>query len=73
MNWLFWIVPEQKRKHYVFMLFLVLFLLPTMFNIKYTMFGYLVNLLWADFILYNFYSIQDKINNNKDNDGNNTF
>lgn len=35
------------------------------------MFGYLVNLLWADFILYHFYATQDKINN-KDNDENNT-
>ena len=73
MNWLFWTVPDNRRRHYIFMLMLVLFFLPVLFNIKYTMFGYFVNLLWADFILFNFYGIQDKINKNKDNDGNDTF
>ena len=51
---------------------LILFLFPALFNIKYTMFGYLLNYLWADFILFNFYTIQDKINK-KDDNGNDTF
>lgn len=51
---------------------LILFLFPALFNIKYTMFGYFLNYLWADFILFNFYTIQDKINK-KDDNGNDTF
>jgi predicted membrane protein len=71
MNWLLWTVPIHRKRHYLLMLWLVLFFLPILFNIRYSMFGYLVNLLWADFILYHFYATQDKINN-KDNDENNT-
>lgn len=72
MNWLLWTVPVNRKRHYMLMLWLVLFILPMLFNIRYSMFGYLVNLLWADFILYHFYSRQDNTNN-KDNDGNDTF
>jgi len=74
MAWLFWQVPEHKVKNYIVMLLLVLFFLPSLFGIRYTGMGYLINFLWADFILYNFYMAQDKINKNKkDDDANDTF
>ena len=72
MHWLFWVVPELRTKNYIISMMLILFLFPALFNIKYTMFGYFLNYLWADFILFNFYTIQDKINK-KDDNGNDTF
>ncbi len=74
MTWLFWQVPDFRGKQYIIMMILVLFLLPAFFGIKYTSMGYLLNFLWADFILYSLYGVQDKIKNNKkDDDGNDTF
>jgi len=74
MTWLFWQVPDFRVKQYIIMMILVLFLLPAFFGIKYTSMGYLLNFLWADFILYSLYGAQDKIKNNKkDDDGNDTF
>jgi|TARA_B100001094_G_C18185260_1_gene803399 hypothetical protein len=74
MTWLFWQVPESRVKHYIVMMLLILFFLPALFGIRYTSMGYVFNVLWADFILFNLYTVQDRIKNNKkDDDADNTF
>ena len=75
MTWLFWQVSESKVKHYIIMMFLILFLLPIIPGIDISL-GYVFNFLWADFILYNPYiASQDKLKNKnkKDDDANDTF
>ncbi len=74
MTWLFWQVPEYRVKHYIFMMLMVLIFLPALLGVRYTSIGYLFNFIWADFILYSLYGVQDKINNNKkDDDADNSF
>ena len=54
-RWSNWIVPYEYCKRYIFLLASVLFIFPLITGLRYTYFGYLINLLWADFIFYMWY------------------
>jgi hypothetical protein len=51
-NWLNWWVPNERVFNYVFFLFLGLYLLPSIMGIRFTMLGYVVNLIWLDALYY---------------------
>lgn len=73
-EWLYWAVPEERTNHYIFFMALAIFVLPYLFGIRYTMLGYLLNIIWLDLIYYWSYKHFQKLNNkNKDDDGNDTF
>ena len=51
-NWLNWWVPNERVFNYMFFLFLGLYLLPSIMGIRFTMLGYVVNLIWLDALYY---------------------
>jgi hypothetical protein len=51
-NWLNWWVPNEKVFNYVFFLFFGLYVLPSIMGIRFTMLGYVFNLIWLDALYY---------------------
>ncbi len=71
-DWLNWYVPDDRVRHYIIFLVLGLFVFPYFFlGIRFTMAGYLLNLLWLDVLYYFMFKVQKKWEDG-DNDGNNT-
>ena len=51
--WINWYVPDDRVKHYIFFMVLGLFVFPYLFlGMRFTMFGYLANLLLLDALYY---------------------
>jgi hypothetical protein len=73
-SWLYWTVPNERINHYIFLNGFVIFILPYLFGIRLTVFGYLLNIIWIDIIYYVSYKrAQELKNKHKDDDGNDTF
>ena len=71
--WLNWYVPEERVKHYIVFMILGLFIFSYYFmGVKFTMMGYLFNLLWLDALYYFMFKVQKKYLDDKDDDGNNS-
>ena len=51
-SWLKWIVPHKYLKRYFFLMIGVLFILPVLTGLRYTLAGYVVNYLFADALFY---------------------
>jgi len=51
-NWLNWWVPNERVFNYIFFMFLGLYLLPSIMGIRFTMLGYVFNLIWLDVLYY---------------------
>jgi hypothetical protein len=61
-NWLYWSVPPQYVRRYLFTMWLVMFFIPGyIFGIKYTLFGFAVNLLWYDIVFYGWYNVKKQL------------
>ena len=74
MRWLFWQVPDERVNHYIFFMFVAIFVLPWLMNVRFTSLGYFLNIVWLDIIYYWSYRFSQKINRRKDDkDGNDTF
>ena len=72
--WLNWYVPDDRVKHYIFFIVLGLFVFPYLFlGMRFTIFGYLTNLLLLDALYYWMYKMQKKFLDDKDDNGNNSF
>ena len=72
-EWLYWSVPGERISHYLFFMWMAIFLLPFLFGLRLTLLGYFMNVLWVDFIYYISYKrVQQLKNKNKDDDGNDT-
>jgi hypothetical protein len=62
LNWLFWQVPTDYIGRYAVTLWLVMFVIPPfLFGIKFTMIGFLLNLIWYDIIFYGWYRVKQQI------------
>jgi len=73
-RWLNWSVPNERVSHYLFVMWIAIFILPLLFELKLTTLGYLLNVIWLDFIYYISYKrAQELKNKHKDDDGNDTF
>ena len=59
-KWTTWTVPERFVWKYMSLIVLVLYVLPYLFALKLTMFGYALNLLWADFMFFSWYKAKIK-------------
>ena len=62
LNWLFWQVPADYIGRYTVTLWLVMFVIPPfLFGIKFTMIGFLLNLIWYDIIFYGWYRVKQQL------------
>jgi len=62
LNWIFWQVPVDYVRRYLVTLWLVMFVIPPfLFGIKFTMIGFLLNLIWYDIIFYGWYQVKQQI------------
>ena len=72
--WLNWYVPDERVKHYIFFMVLGLFVFPYLFlGMRFTIFGYLTNILFIYALYYWMFKIQKKFLDDKDDNGNNSF
>jgi hypothetical protein len=51
-HWLTWAIPYKYLKRYFFLMIGVLFILPVLTGLRYTLAGYVVNYLFADALFY---------------------
>ena len=51
-SWLTWAIPHRYIKHYFFLITGVLFILPGLTGLRYTLAGYIVNYYFADALFY---------------------
>ena len=51
-SWLMWEVPYKYIRHYFFLMIGILFILPMLTGLRYTLMGYVVNYLFADALFY---------------------
>jgi hypothetical protein len=51
-SWLIWTIPRKYLKRYFFLMIGVLFILPVLTGLRYTLAGYVVNYLFADALFY---------------------
>jgi len=62
LNWLFWQVPADYIGRYAVTLWLVMFVIPQfLFGIKFTIMGFLLNLIWYDVIFYGWYRVKQQL------------
>ena len=72
--WLNWYVPDDRVKHYIFFMVLGLFVFPYLFlGMRFTIFGYLTNLLLLYALYYLMNKKQKKFLDDKDDNENNSF
>ena len=50
--WFTWAIPYKYLKHYFFLMIGILFILPVLTGLRYTLAGYVVNYLFADALFY---------------------
>ena len=66
-NWIFYSVPEYKKTHYVFIMFIMMVIVPKyLFGIRFTSLGYLMNFLLYDAVYYFVYQVEQAIKKNLD-------
>ena len=65
---------DDRVKHYILFMVPGLFVFPYLFlGMRFTIFGYLTNLLLLDALYYWMYKMQKKFLDDKDDNGNNSF
>ena len=51
-SWSTWAIPYKYLKRYFFLMIGILFILPVLTGLRYTLAGYVVNYLFADALFY---------------------
>ncbi len=51
-SWLMWAIPNKYIQRYFFLMIGVLFVLPLLTGLRYTIIGYTINYLFADALFY---------------------
>ena len=51
-SWFTWVIPHKYLKRYFFLMIGILFILPVVTGLRYTLAGYVVNYLFADALFY---------------------
>ena len=54
-KWSNWIVPKKYIGHYLFLFFCVLVVLPLISGLRYTFYGFILNVFWADLMFFIWY------------------
>lgn len=71
-KWIFFSVPEHKKMHYVFVMFMMMFIVPKyIFGLQFTILGNFINFLIYDFIYYQWYRVEQFIIKNRRKDDEN--
>jgi hypothetical protein len=61
-KWSTWAVPVEYVPFYLFIMFMSLYVLPKyVFGLSFTTLGWLINLLWFDFVFYIWYKVKTTI------------
>ena len=55
LEWNRWSVPYNFIKHYLLVMLGVLVIFPKIFGLQFTLLGYVINYLWADFMFFHWY------------------
>ena len=73
-KWSTWAVPAEYIQTYLFMMFMSMYILPKyIFGLSFTTLGWLINLLWFDFVFYIWYKMKitiEKIKRKDDDESN---
>jgi len=68
-NWIFWRVPDQKRNHYMFVMFMMMFVVPRfLLGLQFTIAGYFINFLVYDGVYYLFWQVEKRLTGRRDDD-----
>jgi hypothetical protein len=51
-KWVMWAIPYAYIKSYVFLMIAILFILPVVTGLRYTLVGFMVNCFFADALFY---------------------
>ena len=51
-SWVTWAIPYKYLKRYFFLMIGILFILPVLTGLRYTLTGYVVNYFFADVLFY---------------------
>ena len=61
-NWLFWAIPRNYIRRYLFTFWLVMFFIPTYFlGLQFTKLGFIINWIWFDLVFYGWVRAKQKI------------
>jgi hypothetical protein len=61
-NWLFWVIPRQYIRRYLFTFWFVMFFLPGyVLGLHFTKLGFIINWLWFDIVFYGWYRAKQMI------------
>ena len=55
LEWSTFTIPYSHIKHYILLMIFALWFLPGVFGLRFSMYGYILNFLWADFMFYVWY------------------
>ena len=55
LEWTTFTIPYSHIKHYILLMIFALWFLPGVFGLRFTLMGYVLNYLWADFLFYIWY------------------
>ena len=55
LEWTTFTVPYGFVKSYILLMIFALWFLPGVFGLRFSMYGYILNYLWADFMFYIWY------------------
>jgi hypothetical protein len=74
-RWITWAVPAEYLHSYLLVMFMSLYILPKyIFGLSFTTLGWLINLLWFDFVFYIWYkikvTIESKLKGRNDDESN---
>jgi hypothetical protein len=73
-SWTTWAVPAEYVQTYLFVMFMSMYILPKyIFGLSFTTLGWLINLLWFDFVFYIWYKMKitiEKIKRKDDDESN---
>ncbi len=65
-NWLFWAIPREYIRRYLFIFWLVMFFIPGYFlGLQFTKLGFIINWLWFDLVFYGWFRAKQTIGDDK--------
>lgn len=54
-KWSTWVVPKEYCRRYLFLFFCILVVLPLISGLRYTFYGFILNVFWADLMFFIWY------------------
>ena len=54
-KWSTWVVPKKYLGRYLFLFFCIFVVLPLISGLRYTFYGFILNVFWADLMFFIWY------------------